>query len=219
MRDGKTKLLYVVGSIVIVAAAAWSGGDEAQASSSVVDSRAPKTVVREANGDVALGSPTRGAAVSWLSDANIVALVDGMLSPAIAAGHLELQSANTDSAMNVALILVHEHTALRAAFDSLLAVDHLTGQRPAAGDSLLLPYQSQTTSLAGVSGKELGRRFVATQRDAHQQAIADLDALAALAHDPALKLFLITRAVQMEREHLARLNALTSVAESPPGRP
>jgi hypothetical protein len=190
------------GSIAILATAAMAGSERGG-----LDARSDPTAV-VAGGEVVLDSAD-AAMPPWLTDSNVVALVDSMQRTTIAAARYQLQSWASDSTVNLALLLVRDHSAMLISVDSVAAVRRIVAKRPAVSDSLLAPYAAQITSLYGLWNVEREKRFLATQRDAHTRAVADLTALAAVARDPELSAVL-GRALHLERDHLARF-ALSGV--------
>jgi hypothetical protein len=197
-RRRRARAWYAVVATAIVIAAATTGETSAN--------EPERVVVAESGGDVALDSTVALDSVAWLSDADIIALAASMQTPAIAAAQLELQSWSNDTTLNLALQLSRDHAALRATLDSVAAAHRLVPQRPLVADSLLAPYDLQVSAILGFGGRELEQRFLASQREAHTRAIADLGALAVLAREPDLRALLLGRAMVIERDHLARLS-------------
>jgi hypothetical protein len=204
----RRRLFRWVTSIAILTAAAFAGGEPRG-----LDARSDLTTV-VSGGEVALDSVD--AMPRWLNDSNIVALVDSMQLTTIAAARYQLQSWASDSTVNLALLLARDHAAMLISVDSVATVRRIAARRPAVADSLLAPYLPQITSLYGLWAAEREKRFLATQRDTHVRALADLTALAAVVRDPDLGVVL-SRSVQMERDHLARLGV--SAAPQPPTAP
>jgi hypothetical protein len=196
-RRTRRRLIYGGVSTAVIAAAALSG---LAGGAGAAEDAARVTF---SGGDLAADSvPVR---VPWLNDSSIVFLVRAMQPPAIAAARLELQSWSDDTTANLAITLARDHTALAATLDSIATVGRFVGVRPAISDSLLAPYEAQLSSLWGLGARDLGRRFIATQREVHERAIGDLAGLASIARNLGLRDMIATRAIVMERSHLTAL--------------
>jgi hypothetical protein len=196
-RRTRRRLIYGGVSSAVIAAAALSG--MAGGAGAAQDAAR----VTFSGGDLAADSvPVR---VAWLNDSSIVFLVRAMQPPAIAAARLQLQSWSDDTTANVAITVARDHAALAATMDSIAGAGRFGGVRPAIADSLLAPYDAQLSSLWGLGARDLGRRFIATQREAHERAIGDLAGLASLARDAGLRDVIATRVIVMEQGHLTAL--------------
>jgi hypothetical protein len=207
-RRRRRRLVRWAGSIAVLTIAAMAGSDRGG-----LDARSDLTAA-VAGGEVVLDSAA-ASMPPWLTDSNVVALVDSMQRMTIAAARYQLQSWASDSTVNLALLLVRDHSAMLISIDSVAAARRIVAKRPAVSDSLLAPYALQVTSLYGLWNVDREKRFLATQRDAHARAVTDLTALAAVARDPELSAVL-GRALQLERDHLARF----AISEVPvPPRP
>jgi predicted outer membrane protein len=191
--------LFTFGCIAVVATAAILGsGQPGQAHGG------GETWETE-SGDVELDTTSRDQPGIWFNDSSIVALIREMNVPAMDAARLQMTYWSDPATMDFARQLHDEHAGMGATLDSVARATGLAPARPAIADSVLLRYADQVSAIAGLPIKQLEERFPAVQIGAHQRALRDLEALAAVTTAPELQAAILTKIIPMERAHLALL--------------
>lgn len=146
-----------------------------------------------------LGAPT-------LTDANIVAILDGANMADSSMGALaERRTKNTD-VKTFARMMMGEHHALRAAGRDLAAKLGVTPQLP-AGDESAAQHQAAVKRLQAAADADFDRLYLAHEVEYHEAVLSTATAARAATKDPELQALLDTAApvVQKHLDEARRL--------------
>jgi putative membrane protein len=152
--------------------------------------------------------------VGWLTDSNIVSLVDMVNQAPVNLAKTESQAWTDEQVHGYAMQIIHDHAALQFSIDSLIAKHRIPPQEPAVAESMRSQYDSIVSQLNGLPASEVDKRFLALEEQVHNRTVIDFGALGGNASDPDLRAMLAIRATEMERAHLARARDLTKSVAS-----
>jgi predicted outer membrane protein len=214
-------LVVSVASALTVAACDRGEGSGRRAQRAVVvrDTSRAASDTNESGGDVVADWVVSPVKERWITDENILALVNAMAARQIVAADVELEGWHNDTVRAFAVSMAREHAELQRSVDSLTARLRLTPIAPALAKPWLSALQAQIDSMRR-SGK-LDRAFVHQQVTAHELMAGYIAQLAADAQDPAVQSFLAAAgkrfASERDRAHsfevrLAKADSAAAVA-------
>src|SRR4051812_35838964 len=102
-------------------------------------------------------------AVGWLTDSNIVSLVDMVNEAPVNLAKLESQAWTDEQVHGYAMQIIHDHAALQFSIDSLIAKHRIPPQEPAVAASMRPQYDSIVGQLNGLAASEVDKRFLALE--------------------------------------------------------
>jgi predicted outer membrane protein len=209
-------LVVTVASALTIAACGRDEGSgrRAQRAAVVRDTGRAASDTNESGGDVVgdwVESPVKER---WITDGNIVALLNAMAARQIVAADVELEGWHNDTVRAFAASMAREHAELQRSVDSLTAQLRLTPIAPALAKPWLSALQAQIDSMRR-SGR-LDRAFVHQQATAHELMGGYVEQLTAGAQDPALQSFLAATGKRFgsERDRSRSLEAGLAKADS-----
>lgn len=179
-------------------AAACSGGDSAADSTRITDS---------AMG--AAGTPAATSAAPTLSDANIVALLDGANMTDSAAGAVAATKATSAEVKEFARAMMRDHHALRQAGQDLAKKLSVTPQMPAGDGSAAAATAWQDSLTAMPKGAAWDKAYIDHEVTYHQAVLQTAQAGLAAAQNAELKALIEKAApnVQAHLDHAKRLQS------------
>jgi predicted outer membrane protein len=204
----RSKMLKIAGGFVaavVVFVAATAGGTGAAAGVYVPDSvrLARAVVTTEEGGEVVSDSVVKHDAGSWLTDANVLALLGAINASQVAAADIELQAWHSDTVRALAASMAREHAEIGRSIDSVAAQMKLAPVVPAVVDALNAPMRASLDTLRSHRGLALDRAYVRHQITSHQSMAQQLAQLGAVAERPELQTLATTVstrvAAQIER--------------------
>jgi putative membrane protein len=177
--------------------------------------RAPSDT-SESGGDVVSNWVERPVEERWITDENVLALLNAMNARQIVAAEIELEAWHNDTVRAFALSMAKEHAALQRSADSLAARLQLTPITPALAKPWLSAMQAQIDSMRRSGMSRLDRPFVHQQAVAHELMAGYIEQLAAAAQHPEVQSFLAAagKRVASERDRARSLEATLAVADS-----
>jgi hypothetical protein len=141
----------------------------------------------EAGGEVAADSTMKNPDAAWITDGNVLAMLNVFNTRQIGAANVELDSWHTDTIRQFAAAVSHEHIALQRSADSLAQRIKVAPVMSALAVKLDGEFRARIDSLRGLGGAPLERAF-AHQQVVAESAIADYaDQLAGAARAPEVR--------------------------------
>ena len=182
---------------VCAAAAACSKGD------SKADSAAAADSVAKAN---AAATPTP-APPPPLTDANIVAILDGANVADSAAGHIAATKATHADVKEFARMMMRDHHALRKAGEDLAKKLNLTPMAPAGDTSQTAAQHWQDNLTSTPKGEAWDKAYIDHEVAYHQAVLQTAQTALGAAQDSSLKA-LITKAAPNIQGHLTKAQSI-----------
>ena len=183
------------------------------------DTAARDTV--ESAGEVASYSiATPIVAERWITDANVVSLLNIMNGRQVAAADIELSTWHSDTIRAFAASMAREHAELQHGIDSIALRLNLTPVSPALARSWTTTMQAQIDTMRQSRGDALDRAYVHHQVVSHQLMGENIKQLAGAAERPELRSFLegvavrVASQLQRARSLQTTLAAVDSAAEA-----
>lgn len=205
-------------SKIIAVCAALSAGlagcrnDDHPASKAPVAARVARDTARAkadstiAGGEVKLDSAAPPAMV-WLTDANVLALINTIGARQIAADNVELQTWHSDTIRDFAASMAREHSALIHSVDSVATRIKIAPIAPALAARVFAEMQARTDSMSWQRGLSLDRAYVRHQIGSNAAAAKLAAQLAAVAERPEVQT-LATSAAERSKSASTRAKAL-----------
>jgi predicted outer membrane protein len=161
----------------------------------------------EAAGDVVSEPSDTPVKERWISDANVLSLLNAMSARQIAAADVELESWHVESVRAFAASIAREHAELQHSVDSLARRLNLVLVSPALSKPWLSAMQAQIDSLRRSRGVAIDRAFVRQQIAAHQMMGDHIQQLASVAEHQELRSLLAATTSRVASQ-LARARSL-----------
>jgi putative membrane protein len=162
-------------------------------------------------GEVATDSSVTRPTVRWLTDANVLSLLNVMNAKQIAAADVELESWHLDNVRAFASTMAREHAELQHSIDSLAERIHLAPITPALAQSISAKMQAQIDSLRWSSSRSLDRAFVKQQVASHELMANYVADLIGVAEKPELRAFLTSTGDRVGSQRARAQALLTSL--------
>ena len=176
--------------------------------------KAPATVAKQpardtaqAGGDVAISDTTASTATSWLTDANILSLLNVLNARQTAAANVELQGWHSDSARAFAESVVRDHADLQHSLDSVASRIRVAPVAPALATVVDSGLQAYADTLRMYRGGMLDRAFVREQLASAEKVAEYADQLTGAAERPEVQALAASTAARV-RLQIARGQAL-----------
>lgn len=187
----RSKLLMIAGgviAVVVLFVAATAGGTATAAGVYVPDSSQLATrVVTEEGGEVVPDSAAKRDAGSWLTDANVLALLGAINARQIEAADVELSAWHSDTVRAFAASMAREHAEIARSIDSLSTHIKLVPVAPAVVETMNAPLAASIDTLRGFRGLALDRAYVKQQITSHETMARYLAELGAVAERPEVQ--------------------------------
>jgi len=161
----------------------------------------------EAAGDVVSAPKDTAGTERWISDANVLALINAMSARQIAAADVELESWHVEPVRAFAASIAREHAEIQHSVDSTARRLNLVLVSPALARPWLSALQAQIDSVRRSSGPSVDRRFVRQQIAADQMMGDYMQQLASVVEHPELRT-LVGAAASRVASQLARARSI-----------
>lgn len=159
-----------------------------------------------ASGEVRLDSVVAPPEV-WVTDANVLAMLNTIAGRQIAADNVELQTWHTDTIRAFAASMAREHSAILHAVDSVATRIKLAPVAPALARDVFVAMQARTDTMSWQRGLALDRAYVRHQIASNDAAAKLASQLAAVAERPEVAA-LATSVVERSKSASEKAKAL-----------
>jgi predicted outer membrane protein len=143
----------------------------------------------------------------WITDANVLSLINAMSAKQIAAADVELSAWHSDTVRAFAASVAREHAEIQHSTDSLSERLHLAPIAPALAESITGTMQAQVDSMKTFHAAGLDRAFVREQAASQSTMAGYLSTMTGVAERPEIQALLASAAARVEAQ-LGRARAL-----------
>ncbi|MEP6491977.1 MAG: DUF4142 domain-containing protein [bacterium] len=203
-------------SIRITRGLALAGACVALSACSKGDAKADSAAAADSMAKAAAAAPAPAPAPAPLTDANIVAILDGANAADSAAGSVAATKGTSADVKSFGKMMMRDHHGLRKAGQDLATKLKLTPQAPAGDTSQMAAQHWQDNLTATPKGAAWDKAYVDHEVAYHQAVLSTAQAALGAAQDSSLKA-LITKAAPNIQGHLTKAQDLqTKLAAAKP---